>query len=65
MYLKLQTPVRKRQVKTITLTNNTSDTWKLKPTFENDFWSGVASSMKIPAGQTAIYEVFNKFNFLD
>ncbi len=38
--LVFKTAARKKQTKSITLTNNTQEIWRLKPTIENEYWSG-------------------------
>lgn len=55
--LTFKTPVRKRQAKNITLTNQTSDTWKLKPVIVNDYWSGSKALFKLAPGQSSVYEI--------
>jgi hypothetical protein len=44
-------------VKTITLTNTTQTTWRLKPVFENDYWFGSKHTIKIPPAQSANYDI--------
>ncbi len=55
-----KTPVRKKQMKSITVTNNSSNSWRLKPVVDNEYWAINKTSIKLTPGQSTSFEV----NFL-
>jgi len=52
--LEFRTAVRRTAAQSVTIKNTTIKAWHLKPTIQNDFWSG-AEFLEVPAGKEAQY----------
>ncbi|KAI8900319.1 hypothetical protein BC833DRAFT_523632 [Globomyces pollinis-pini] len=54
--IKFSTPVRTPEVKSIPISNKTSNTWHIRPIIENSYWSG-PELLDIESGQSKSYDL--------